>query len=120
MGWAGTRFGIAIVIALIGGALTAGCQAPQAARIELGPDETLRISRAVWEKYIEYSNLMVSAGAFVVSETGMGAGFSLCPGLRCRPQNYVRQAIHQCEEAGVKCVLFADGLKILVDFEIVD
>jgi hypothetical protein len=106
-------------ILIAGAAMLTACQ-PPAAQVRLQPDEKLQISRAVWNEFEEYQTQVVSAGAFVVSETGDGAGYSLCPGFRCRPTNHVRRAMNMCQEAGVKCVLFAEGRAILVDYEIVD
>lgn len=98
--------------------LLAAC-GPQAARIELAPNEKLLITRAVWEDFLAYKQKAWS-GAFVVSETGNGSGYVLCPGFNCRPYNYVRLAINKCEDAGVRCVLFAKDREIVVDYEIVD
>lgn len=114
----------ATVSALLGGMFLTGCELPpQAARVELAQDETLRISRAVWNDFLDYkSKVLFDEGAFVVTETGLGAGYTFCPlPLRChRSTNYVRRAINLCEKEGVKCVLFAEGSQIVVNYEIID
>jgi hypothetical protein len=99
--------------------LLAGCL-PQAARIELAPNEKLLISRAVWDNFLLYQQMMRADGAFVVNETGDGSGYVMCPYWSCQNSNYARRAIDLCEQNGVKCVVFARGLEILVDYEIVD
>lgn len=106
-------------LAHLAGLLFLAACGPQAARIELAPNEKLLITRAVWENFLVYKGKSWS-GAFVVTESGNGSGYVMCPGLNCRPYNYVRLAIDQCEEAGVKCVLFAKDWEIVVDYEIVD
>lgn len=110
--------------ALFGGMLMTGCELPpQAARVDLAPDETLRISRSVWDEFLDYqSKVIFDEGAFVVAETGLAAGYTLCPKpLRChRSVNYVRRAIALCEKENIKCVLFADGRKIVANYEIID
>lgn len=116
----GTRPLRPLVAVLTSGMLLLGCQQPQAARVELAPDEKLQIVRAVWDEFEVYKSKLMFEGAFVVSATGDGAGYTVCPTFRCQPTNYVRRAIDLCEKAGVKCVLFADGREILVDYEIVD
>lgn len=108
-----------LVAILLGSVMMAGCL-PQAARIELGPDEKLQITRAVWNDFVAYKSKGLVDGAFVVSEMGDRSGYAYCPGFRCRPYNYTRIAIDLCEEAGIKCVLFAKDWTILVDYEIVD
>ena len=89
----------------------------------MAPDETLRITHTVWSQYLDYlSKLWIDDGAFVVAESGLGAAYVFCPGpLPChRSINYVRRAIDLCEKEGVKCVLFAEGNKIVVNYEIID
>jgi len=106
---------------LVGAILLAACApVPQAARIELAPDEQILISRPVWDSFVAYEDLIgYSDGVFVVSEDGNGSGYVYCPTFRCSG-NYEREAIRLCERAGVKCVIFARGLEILVDYEIVE
>jgi len=120
---------VAPVTVLLGSALLAACQQsqqalsdqqPQLARVELAPDEKLQITQAVWDDFEIYESMLLIEGAFVVSETGDRAGYTYCPEYPCAPANYVRRAIDLCEAAGIKCVLFADGREILVDYEIVD
>lgn len=116
------RWGLAA--ALAGSFILAACEPlPQPARIELGPDETLRISRDVWVKYLEYlEKLWADSGAFVVGENGLGAGYVGCAMFsRClQNKHYARRAINLCEKEAVKCIVFAEGATILVDYEIVD
>jgi hypothetical protein len=100
--------------------LAAACQ-PQQGRVQLASDEKLQITRSVWEDFEAYkSKLGRGGGAFVVTESGLGSGYSLCPGDYCRPGSYTHNAIQLCEQAGVKCVVFARSATIVVDYEIVD
>lgn len=86
----------------------------------MAPDEQIRISRPVWDSFVAYEDLIGYAdGVFVVSEDGYGSGYVYCPTFNCYG-NYEREAIRLCEKAGVKCVVFARRLEILVDYEIVD
>ena len=114
----------ALTIALLNGILLTGCELPpQPARVELAPDETLRISRTVWDQFLDSQDqVSFREGAFVVSESGLGAGYVFCPGpLSChRSINYVRRAITLCEKEGVKCVLFAEGRDIVINYEVID
>lgn len=118
-----------LLVILISSLMLAACQPtrqnlsdqqPQSARVELAPDEKLQITQAVWDDFEVYKSMFLIEGAFVVSETGDRAGYTYCPEYPCAPANYVRRAIDLCEAAGVRCVLFADGREILVDYEIVD
>lgn len=93
---------------------------PQAARIELAPNEKLLISRAVWDDFLTYQEKMRADGAFVVSEDGNGSGYVICPYWSCQNSNYARRAIDLCERNGVRCVVFAEGRDIIVDYEIVE
>lgn len=110
--------------ALLGGMLLTGCELPpQPARVELGPDETLRITRAVWNEYLAYlSGVSIGHGAFVVAESGLASGYAVCPlAWTCYGStDYVRRAIALCEKEGVKCVLFAEDSEIVVNYEIID
>jgi hypothetical protein len=100
--------------------LVSACQ-PQQGRVQLASDEKLQITRSVWEDFEAYKReLGRGGGAFVVTESGLGSGYSLCPGDYCRPGSYTHNAIQLCEQAGVKCVVFARGSTIVVDYEIVD
>lgn len=101
-------------------ALLSACQ-PQVGRVELAPDEKIQIARSVWDDFQAYkSHLGRGGGAFVVTETGLGSAYSYCPADNCRPGSYTQRAIQLCENAGVKCVVFAQGTTIQVDYEIVD
>jgi hypothetical protein len=111
-----------VLAVLVGLSMTllAACQ-PQMGRIDLGPDEKLQITRNVWQDFEAYKlKLGRGGGAFVVTETGTGSGYSYCPGDRCRPGSFTQGAIELCEKAGVKCLVFAQGTTIQVDYEIVD
>lgn len=115
----GRAFPRAFAFAFLSSLLLAACL-PQAARVTLGPDEKLQITRQVWNNFLEYKAIVGwRDGAFVVSETGDGSGYAYCPS-HCRPYNYTRRAIDLCEDAGVKCVLFANDWEIVVDYEIVE
>lgn len=97
---------------------------PQPTRIELAPDETLLISHATWSHYLSYVDLLevVKPGAYVVSQTGLVGGYSVCADVRhCySTEYYVRSALRSCEEADQECVVFARDNAIVVSFEIVD
>ena len=97
----------------------AACQ-PSPARLHLTSDEKLRITRSVWDDFQTYKRNLGGGGAFVVTENGLGSGYSYCPDVRCRPGSFTEHAIRLCESAGVKCVVFAQGTTILIDYEIVD
>lgn len=113
-----TRFRISTIVALA--VLAAACQ-PQQGRVHVGTDEKLQITRSVWEDFEAYKlKLGRGGGAFVVTESGLGSGYSLCPADYCRPGSYTHGAIELCEKAGVKCVVFAQGTTIKVEYEIVD
>ena len=100
--------------------LLAACQ-PQAGRTHLAADEKIQITRSVWDNFTEYKRVMgPGGGAFVVSESGLASAYSYCPAVRCRPGSSTHQAISLCQNAGVKCVVFAQGNSIVVDYEIVD
>lgn len=100
--------------------LLGACQ-PQAGRATLAPDEKLQITSAVWANYEEYLRIKGSAaGAFAVTESGTGSAYTYCPETKCRAGSYTGKVIEMCESAGVKCVIFAQGSSILVDYEIVD
>lgn len=100
--------------------LMTACQ-PQPGRIQMASDEKLQIIRSVWEAFEAYKReLGRGGGAFVVTESGLGSGYSLCPGDYCRPGSYTHNAIQLCEQEGVKCVVFARSATIVVDYEIVD
>lgn len=100
--------------------ILAACQ-PQAGRISLGDDEKLQITRDVWNDFEAYKrDLGRGGGAFVVTESGLASGYSYCPGDHCRPGSFTQRAIEMCENAGVKCVIFARGSSIVVDYEIVE
>lgn len=105
---------------LLGGILLAACQ-PQQSRVTVGSDETLRIARHVWEDFEAYKlKLGRGGGVFVVTEDGLASGYSYCPGDRCRPGSFTERALRLCENAGTKCVVFAFGSTVKVDYEIVD
>jgi len=109
-----------MAVLLIGGILLAACQ-PQQSRVEVGSDETLRIARAVWDDFQAYKlKLGRGGGVFVVTEDGLGSGYSYCPGDRCRAGSFTERALQLCENAGMKCIVFAFGSTIKVDYEIVD
>lgn len=105
--------------------LLAGCTpVPPPARVQIAPDETLLISPAVYDDYLAYLGKLniLNAGAYVVSDTGVGAGFVICDSKlpwQCYGNDYyVERALRMCEREGSKCVVFAEGAKILVDYEI--
>jgi hypothetical protein len=111
---------ILAVLAGLSMTFLAACQ-PQMGRVDLGPDEKLQITRSVWQDYESYkSKLGRGGGAFVVTESGTSSGYSYCPGDHCRPGSFTQSAIELCEKAGVKCLVFAQGTTIKVDYEIVD
>ncbi len=98
----------------------AACQ-PQEGRVHLASDEKLRITQDVWDSFNEYKRkLGRGGGVFVVTETGTGSAYSFCPGDHCRPGSYTKDAIGLCEQAGVKCIVFAQGVSIKVDYEIAE
>lgn len=100
--------------------LLAACQ-PQAGRVHMASDEKIQITQGVWNDFLEYKRVMgPGGGAFVVSESGLASAYSYCPAVRCRPGSSTHRAIGLCENAGVKCVVFAQGTTIMVDYEIVD
>lgn len=100
--------------------LLVACQ-PQVGRATLEPGKTLKITRSVWSDFEAYKReLGRGGGAFVVTEDGAGSGYSYCPGDRCRPGSYTQHAIQLCENAGVKCLVFAQGRSILVPYEVAD
>lgn len=100
--------------------LATACQA-QPGRVHMASDEKLQITHTVWEAFEAYKlKLGRGGGAFVVTESGLGSGYSLCPDDYCRPGSYTHGAIRLCEQAGVKCVVFAQGTTILIDYEVVD
>lgn len=108
------------LIVLIGGTLLSACQ-PSPTRVNVADDETLRIARSVWENFEAYKlKLGRGGGVFVVTEDGLASGYSYCPGDRCRPGSFTQHALELCENAGTKCVVFAFGSTIKVDYEIVD
>jgi len=114
----GRFFGVATVLAL--SAFLAACQ-PSQNRVDVGNDETLRISRSVWDAFEAYKlKLGRGGGVFVVTEDGLGSGYSYCPADRCRPGSFTAHALQLCQNAGEKCVVFAFGTTIKVDYEIVD
>lgn len=91
--------------------------------MELGPDQTLRIPRAVWNEYLAYlTRVSMGHGAFVVAESGLATGYAVCPlAWTCYGStDYVRHAIALCEKEGVKCVVFAEDSEIVVEYEIVE
>lgn len=105
---------------LVCGTLLAACQ-PSQSRVDVGSDETLRIARAVWQDFEAYKmKLGRGGGVFVVTEDGLGSAYSYCPGDRCRAGSFTRRALNLCENAGMKCIVFAFGSTIKVDYEIVD
>ena len=95
---------------------------PKPTSIELAPDEMLLISELVWLDYHDYVELLeiVKPGAYVVSQTGLVGGYSVCPEVsHCfSTEYYVRDALRLCEAAGDKCVVFARDNAIVVSFEI--
>lgn len=97
---------------------------PQPTGIELGPDETLLISQTTWSDYLAYVELLeiVKPGAYVVSQTGLAGGYSVCADVRhCfSTEYYVRRALRLCEAEGDKCVVFARDSAIVVSFDIVN
>lgn len=96
------------------------CQ-PQVGRTHMASDEKIQITQNVWDNFLEYKRVMgLGGGAFVVSENGLTSGYSYCPDDRCRPGSSTQRAIELCESAGMKCVVFAQGTSIQVDYEIVD
>lgn len=100
--------------------LLSACQ-PQVGRAHLGPDEKLLITKSVWANYQEFLRIRGSAaGVFVVTESGTGSTYVYCPEVQCMAGSYTQQAIKICEDAGVKCVVFAKGDDIIVPYEIVD
>lgn len=100
--------------------LLVACQ-PQVGRATLAPGKKLQITRSVWSDFENYkTKLGRGGGAFVVEESGTVSGYSYCPGDRCRPGSYTQHAIELCENAGVKCLVFAQGRSIQVPYEIVD
>lgn len=114
--------GILFRILLLGAValMAAACQ-PQVGRTHLAPDEKIQIARSVWDNFEEYKRTMGrGGGAFVVSENGLSSAYAYCPADRCRPGSMTQSAIELCEGAGVKCVVFAQGTSIKVDYEIVD
>jgi hypothetical protein len=114
----GRFFSVAAVVLL--SAVLAACQ-PAQNRVNVGDDETLRIARSVWEDFEAYKlKLGRGGGVFVVTEDGLASGYSYCPGDRCRPGSFTAHALQLCENAGMKCVVFAFGSTIKVDYEIVD
>ena len=101
-------------------AILAACQ-PSQSRVDVGSDETLRIARSVWQDFDAYKlKLGRGGGVFVVTEDGLASGYSYCPADRCRPGSFTQHALELCENAGAKCVVFAFGTMIKVDYEIVD
>jgi hypothetical protein len=100
--------------------LLSACQ-PNPASVSLAADEKMQITRAVWSDFEAYkSKLGRGGGAFVVTETGTGSGYSYCPTDRCRPGSYTNHAFQLCENAGVKCVIFAKGRDIVIPYEVVE
>jgi hypothetical protein len=98
----------------------AGCQ-PQAGRIVMAADEKIQISQSVWADFQEYKRVMGrGGGAFAVTESGLGSAYTYCPGDHCRPGSMSHRAIELCEGAGVKCVVFAQGTTIVVDYDVID
>lgn len=97
---------------------------PQPTSVELGPDEMLLISQTTWSDYLAYVELLeiVKPGAYVVSQTGLAGGYSVCADVRqcSSTEYYVRNALRLCEAEGEKCVVFARDNAIVVSFEIVD
>lgn len=107
-------------LVLLGGTLLAACQ-PAQNRLSVGSDETLRISRSVWDNFEAYKlKLGRGGGVFAVTEDGLGSAYSYCPADRCRPGSFTDHALRLCQDAGEKCVIFAFGSTIKVDYEIVD
>lgn len=101
-------------------AMMAACQ-PQVGRTHLASDEKIQISRSVWDRFEEYKRSMGrGGGAFVVAEDGLTSAYTYCPADRCRPGSMTQSAIELCEGAGVKCVVFAQGTSIKVDYDVVD
>ena len=87
----------------------------------MAADEKIQITRGVWDEFLEYKRVLGrGGGAFVVAENGLTSGYSYCPADRCRPGSSTQRAIELCEGAGMKCVVFAQGTSIKVDYEIVD
>ncbi|MDY0871750.1 hypothetical protein [Dongia rigui] len=108
------------IMALICGAMLAACT-PSPTRVNVANDETLRIAHSVWENFEAYKlKLGRGGGVFVVTEDGLASGYSYCPGDRCRPGSFTQHALQLCENAGMKCIVFAFGTTIKVDYEIVD
>lgn len=100
--------------------VAAACQ-PQVGRTHLASDEKIQISRSVWDRFEEYKRSMGrGGGAFVVSEDGLTSAYTYCPADRCRPGSMTQGAIELCEGAGVKCVVFAQGTSIKVDYDVVE
>jgi hypothetical protein len=109
-----------LLMILLGAMVLAACQ-PRQSWVKVGSDETLVISRVVWENYEEYqSKLGSGGGVFVVTDNGLGSGYSYCPVDHCRPGNFAARALQWCEDQGVGCVVFAFGNLIQVDYEIAD
>ncbi|MBL8707941.1 MAG: hypothetical protein JNL25_01995 [Rhodospirillaceae bacterium] len=96
---------------------------PQPASIELEPDEMLLISEEVWSDYLDYVDLleMAKPGAYVVSQTGLAGGYSVCAEVpHCaNTEYYVRNALRLCEAEGEICIVFARDNAIVVSFEII-
>ncbi|TDQ86439.1 hypothetical protein A8950_0131 [Dongia mobilis] len=98
----------------------AACQ-PQHGRVHLAEDEKIQIAKGVWDSFEEYKRLMGrGGGAFAVTEDGLGSAYSYCPADRCLPGSMTQSAIELCEGAGVKCVIFAQGTSIKVDYDVID
>ena len=111
---------LGVIAAVVVSALLAACQ-PSQSRVDVNNDETLRIARSVWENFEAYKlKLGRGGGVFVVTEDGLASGYSYCPGDRCRPGSFTSHALQLCQNAGMKCVVFAFGTTIKVDYEIVD
>lgn len=111
---------VKIAALAVASALVAACQ-PQIGRVNMASDEKIQITSAVWNNFLEYKRAMGrGGGAFVVSEDGLTSGYTYCPADRCRPGSMTQGAIELCEGAGVKCVVFAQGTSIKVDYEVVD
>lgn len=108
------------VATLLGAMTFAACQSQQS-WVKVNSDETLLISRAVWQDFEEYKlKLGSGTGVFVVTDNGLASAYSYCPTGRCHPGDFPARALQWCKDADVGCVAFAFGSMIQVDYEIAD
>lgn len=101
-------------------ALLVGLGCGPAGAQEIGKGE-LWIHQSVMDFYKEFQNRFGSS-YFAVSTNGYSAGYSYCPGMRCKQQQIKQIAIRGCAEAGGnqggQCFIFGTPSRILWQGEV--